>query len=65
LEKEADEVGLELAAKACFDVRYIPHFWRRSDDDFPEYFSTHPSNENRSKDLENLLPKVKKKLIFN
>ena len=26
LECEADEVGLLLAARACFDVRYVPRF---------------------------------------
>ena len=27
IEKEADEVGLQLASKACFDVREGPLFW--------------------------------------
>jgi Zn-dependent protease with chaperone function len=27
METEADEVGLQLAAKACFDVRQAPTFW--------------------------------------
>ena len=27
MEMEADEVGLVLAAKACFDVRMAPQFW--------------------------------------
>lgn len=29
LEKEADEVGLTLAAKACFDVREAAAFWKK------------------------------------
>ena len=29
MEVEADEVGLILAAKACFDIREAPKFWAR------------------------------------
>ena len=29
METEADEVGLKLAAKACFDVREAPAFWAK------------------------------------
>ena len=29
METEADEVGLLLASKGCFDVRAAPNFWRK------------------------------------
>lgn len=62
LEKEADKVGIILAAKACFDVRYAPIFWKRMDEaadiKIPELLSTHPTNENRAKELEKLVPEV-------
>ncbi|CAF0946183.1 unnamed protein product [Brachionus calyciflorus] len=60
LEKEADHVGLMFAAKACFDVRYSPLFWRRMGENnqelIPEILSTHPASETRAQDLESLLP---------
>ena len=63
LEKEADHVGLMLAAKACFDVRYSPLFWRRmgefNEELIPEILSTHPANETRAQDLEALVPVVR------
>lgn len=63
IEKEADEVGMILAAKACFDVRYNPVFWRRmqeytGEETVPEILSTHPSNETRAQELESLIPAV-------
>lgn len=62
LEKEADHVGLMLAAKACFDIRYSPVFWRRmsqfNEEIIPEILSTHPANETRAQDLESLIPAV-------
>ena len=65
IEKEADEVGLQLASKACFDVREGPLFWdkmkyledQKGDGiELPEYLSTHPSHANRSENLTKLLP---------
>ena len=58
LETEADEVGIMLAAKACYDVRYYPLFWRRQAEMVPEYVSTHPSNENRAAEIDKKLPQV-------
>ena len=62
LEKEADKVGLMLAAKACFDVRYSSIFWRRmsqfNEEVVPEILSTHPANETRAVDLDLLIPDV-------
>ncbi|CAH1242983.1 OMA1 [Branchiostoma lanceolatum] len=63
LETEADEVGLQLAAKACFDVRESAAFWERMalQDDMEEkvdldWLSTHPTHEQRAQHLEQLLP---------
>jgi hypothetical protein len=70
LEMEADYVGIKLAAKACFDVRYSPVFWMRMDKaanekiKIPELLSTHPTNENRARELERLVPDVKYKITF-
>ena len=57
METEADEVGLKLASKACFDVRVAPVFWAKMNAlshsdlkdniDQPEFLSTHPSHESR------------------
>ncbi|KAL8622457.1 hypothetical protein ACOMHN_034122 [Nucella lapillus] len=65
LEKEADKVGLELAARACYDVREGSVFWTRmglndemSDEKVPEWLSTHPSFEKRVELFEFLIPKA-------
>jgi predicted Zn-dependent protease len=63
LETEADEVGILLAAKACYDVRYFPLFWRRQSELIPEYVSTHPSNSNRAAEIEKNIPKVRLLLV--
>ncbi|XP_026680657.1 metalloendopeptidase OMA1, mitochondrial-like [Diaphorina citri] len=61
METEADEVGLKLMARACYDVRVAPLFWQKmalketQDQVGPkmeEYLSTHPSHENRANNLE-------------
>ena len=67
METEADEVGLQLASKACFDVREAPIFWEKmqaisenssevSDIQPPEFLSTHPSHDTRAKHLASLVP---------
>ncbi|XP_068098184.1 metalloendopeptidase OMA1, mitochondrial-like [Hyperolius riggenbachi] len=66
LEAEADKVGLQLAAKACADVRGSSVFWKQMDlvntiegnPSLPEWISTHPSNERRAEHLERLIPKI-------
>lgn len=65
LEIEADEVGLILAAKACFDVRESSAFWNKmsilkeaNDEIDIEWLSTHPSNEKRSDFLDERMDKV-------
>ena len=62
LELEADVVGLTLAAKACFDVREAPAFWKRmefyeeieapgSNDKDLEFLFTHPVHSTRYETL--------------
>lgn len=61
-ESEADSIGLLLMAKAGYDPAEAPKFWRRfsqaSTGTMPEIFSTHPADERRAADLEDLLPKA-------
>ncbi|XP_037625941.1 metalloendopeptidase OMA1, mitochondrial [Sebastes umbrosus] len=66
LEAEADQVGLQLAAKACADVRAGPVFWKQmeirdqltGEPTFPEWLSTHPSHRNRFTQLDRLIPQA-------
>jgi len=63
LEREADVVGLQLAARACFDIRCAIPFWNRMDEHdsnykVPEFLSTHPGCESRAADLEKLMPEA-------
>lgn len=66
LEAEADQVGLQLAAKACADVRAAPVFWQqleisdqlRGEPSTPEWLSTHPSHSNRVTQMERLIPQA-------
>ncbi|KAF7492378.1 Metalloendopeptidase OMA1 [Sarcoptes scabiei] len=76
LETEADEVGLILAAKACFDIREATVFWddmaflEKSDlaailgsSDLPinlDFLSTHPTHNERSENLDKLIEKTLK-----
>jgi len=60
MEMEADEVGLVMAAKACFDVREAPALWElmeimsedvmETDRDL-EFLSTHPCHGTRQESL--------------
>jgi len=65
IEQEADEVGLLLAARACYDVRYVPRFWHRmhlkdggGSDAIMKWFSTHPTNASRVKQIDELMPEA-------
>uniref|UniRef100_A0A8C5KKW6 Metalloendopeptidase OMA1, mitochondrial n=1 Tax=Jaculus jaculus TaxID=51337 RepID=A0A8C5KKW6_JACJA len=68
LEAEADKVGLQLAAKACVDVRASSVFWQQMEfaenlggqPTLPEWFSTHPSHGNRAEHLDRLIPQALK-----
>lgn len=62
-EREADAIGLELAARGGYDPRAAITLWQKMSKESqgknpPEFLSTHPSNENRIKDLSALIPKV-------
>ncbi|XP_007945599.1 metalloendopeptidase OMA1, mitochondrial [Orycteropus afer afer] len=68
LEAEADEIGLQLAAKACVDVRASTVFWQQMEfadrlqgqPKLPEWLSTHPSHGNRAEHLDRLIPQALK-----
>lgn len=61
-ELEADRVGLRIMARAGYDPREAVNFWGRmaalGGDGGIEFFSTHPSNENRINQIRELLPEV-------
>ena len=62
-ELEADQMGLYLMAIAGYDPREAQPFWHRmeaasSGARQPEFLSTHPSPENRRKDMEKYMPKA-------
>lgn len=62
-ETEADELGLELMAKAGYDPKEAVNFWDRfaqadGGKSPPEFLSTHPNSANRREYLRSLLPKV-------
>ncbi len=61
-ETEADLVGMELAARAGFDPRAGVSLWKKMSSQNaqtpPQWLSTHPSSNNRVKDIELNLNKV-------
>ena len=62
-ETQADEVGLMLAAAACFDPREAVPLWERMDQASggqaqPEFASTHPNPGTRIASLQALMPKA-------
>lgn len=61
-ETEADRIGLELAARAGFDPRAGVTLWQKmlsaSSGGPPQFLSSHPSGENRIREIEALLPTV-------
>jgi len=60
-ETEADQIGIELAARAGFDPRAAVTLWQKmaKEGDTPaEFFSTHPAPENRMQRLQLLVAKV-------
>ena len=62
-ELESDRRGLLYMAKAGYDPRAAVGFWERMQaasggQSPPEWSSTHPSNENRIKQIQSLLPEM-------
>lgn len=61
-ESEADEIGLYLVARACFDPREAPKLWERMGANAgqtpPEFQSTHPSPDTRVADFQRLMPRA-------
>jgi predicted Zn-dependent protease len=62
-ESQADELGLMLAAAACFDPRAAVPLWQRMEQaggggGQPEFASTHPDPGTRIQALEALMPKA-------
>jgi predicted Zn-dependent protease len=61
-ESEADEIGLELMARAGYDPNAAISLWKKmsaaGQGGTPGFLSTHPSSTTRTADLQALLPKV-------
>ncbi len=61
-ESEADQIGIELAAKAGYDPRAAVTLWQKmakvGGKGPPEFLSTHPAPENREKKLAELVPRM-------
>ncbi len=62
-ESQADELGLMLAAAACFDPHAAIPLWERMEQTSagkapPEFASTHPSAGTRIQHLQDLMPKA-------
>lgn len=62
-ESEADRIGLVLMAKAGYDPRAAPGFWKRMMAEGggsrpPEFLSTHPDPATRVENLKHLIPEA-------
>lgn len=60
-EREADRIGVELAARAGYDPRAAITLWQKMaklGGGGPEFLSTHPSDESRIKDLQAVIQQV-------
>jgi predicted Zn-dependent protease len=61
-ETEADQIGIELAAKAGYDPRAAITLWQKmakvGGSSPPQFLSTHPSDESRQERLGKLAPKM-------
>lgn len=61
-EREADRIGVELAARGGFDPRAALSLWqkmsRAGGGGPPEFLSTHPSDESRIRDLQGYIARV-------
>ncbi|KAK4156248.1 mitochondrial metalloendopeptidase OMA1 [Chaetomidium leptoderma] len=61
-ESEADYIGLMMMAEACYDPQEAASFWARMEraagQEVPEWMSTHPTNTNRIKKIQEWLPQA-------
>jgi predicted Zn-dependent protease len=63
-EREADHLGLIFMAMAGYDPRSAVDFWERmtnkkeGSSSPPEFLSTHPSDQNRIQNIQELIPQV-------
>jgi predicted Zn-dependent protease len=61
-EREADRVGVELAARAGYDPRAAVTLWQKMSSigggGTPQFLSTHPSHASRISDLQNYAAQV-------
>jgi predicted Zn-dependent protease len=61
-EREADRIGVELAARSGFDPRAAISLWQKMSrvggGGPPEFLSTHPSDESRIRDLQGYVARV-------
>jgi len=61
-EQEADDIGLLMMAKSCYDPAAAVKVWERmqnaNKDAIPQWMSTHPSNASRITRMQAGLPKA-------
>ena len=62
-ETEADQIGLNLLVRACFDPREAPELWERmgalsQGRKPPEWMSTHPASETRAENFRRWMPEA-------
>ncbi len=60
-ETEADQIGLELLVRACYDPREAPELWERMGElsggqTPPEFMSTHPGADTRAANFREWMP---------
>jgi predicted Zn-dependent protease len=61
-ETEADRIGVELAARSGYDPRAAASLWQKmgslGGDKPPQWLSTHPSDQNRTRDVQGYAERV-------
>ena len=61
-ESEADQLGLTMMAKSCYDPEEAVQFWQRmvaaEKGAVPQFISTHPASKNRIQQIQSWLPQA-------